>query len=235
MMWKTILEPLEGLADAMVARGPKFLATLVILIGGWIIAKILKVAIVRGLKLIKLDMVAEKAGIEAFLRKGGMKKTAIEILGSLVYWIALIIFLVMILSLWKIDIGLQTTLVPFLPKVFAALVIFILGLFIASLVEDVVRAAAANAGVRSAFVLSKVLKWIMVVFVVMTSIQQLEVQTEFLSIGILIVLGSLGLGAALAIGLGARDIASTKLARWVDDLEKEATTGADRDTGKTDK
>ena len=196
-MWDTLLEPLRGLVDALSARGPKLLATLVILIGGWIIAKVLKIAILRGFRLIKLDVVAEKAGIEGFLKRGGAKKTSIEILGSLVYWIALIIFLVMVLSLWNIDIGLQTTLVPFLPKVFAALVILILGLFVASLVEDVVRATATNAGIHYAYVLSKALKWILVVFVVMTSIQQLEVETEFLSIGFLIVLGSLGLGLAL--------------------------------------
>jgi hypothetical protein len=226
-MWNTLLEPLEGMLDTLVARGPKFLATLLILIVGWIVAKILKVAIIRGFKLIKLDVVAEKAGIESFLKRGGMKKTAIEILGSLVYWIALLVFLVMILSLWNIDIGLQTTLVPFLPKVFAALVIFILGLFIASLVEDVVRATAANAGIRYAFVLSKILKWILVVFVVMTAIQQLEVETQFLSIGFLIILGSLGLGVALAVGMGARDIAATKLGRWVQEMEKEAAIDTD--------
>jgi hypothetical protein len=233
-MWETLLEPLRELLDALVVRGPKFLATLVILIGGWIVAKLLKLAIVRGFKLIKLDVVAEKAGIEAFLKRGGMKKTAIEILGTLVYWIALLVFLVMILSLWNIDIGLQTTLVPFLPKVFAALVIFILGLFIASIVEDIVRATAANAGIRYAYVLSKILKWIMVVFVVMTAIQQLEVETQFLSIGFLIILGSLGLGVALAIGLGAREIASTKLGRWVEDMEQEAAIAKDEGDEKTD-
>jgi len=222
-MWETLLDPLRGLLDALTARGPKLLATLIILIGGWIIAKVLKIAVVRGFKLVKLDVVAEKAGIEGFLKKGGVKKTSIEILGALVYWIALIIFLVMILSLWNIDIGLQTTLVPFLPKVFAALVIFVLGLFVASLVEDVVRATAANAGIRYAYILSKALKWILVVFVVMTSIQQLEVETEFLSVGFLIILGSLGLGLALAVGLGGREIAAQKMARWVEDMEREAS------------
>ena len=226
-MWNTLIEPLEGLLEMLVARSPKLLATLVILIGGWIVAKLLKIAIVRGFRLIKLDVVAEKAGIEAFLRRGGMKKTAIEILGSLVYWIALLVFMVMILSLWNIDIGLQMTLLPFLPKVFAALVIFILGLFIASLVEDVVRATAANAGIRYAFVLSKILKWILVVFVVMTAIQQLEVETQFLSIGFLIILGSLGLGVALAIGLGAREIASAKIGSWVKKMEQEAAIETD--------
>ncbi len=232
-MWDTLLEPLRGLVDALSARGPKLLATLVILIGGWIIAKVLKIVILRGFRLIKLDFVAEKAGIEGFLKRGGAKKTSIEILGSLVYWIALIIFLVMVLSLWNIDIGLQTTLVPFLPKVFAALVILILGLFVASLVEDVVRATATNAGIHYAYVLSKALKWILVVFVVMTSIQQLEVETEFLSIGFLIVLGSLGLGLALAIGLGSREIAAKKLARWIEKMEQEAAANDEQNEPKS--
>jgi len=233
-MWDTIMEPLSGLADAVAARGPRLLATLVILVGGWIVAKVLKVVIVRGFKLVKLDLVAEKAGIESFLKKGGIEKTSIEILGTLVYWIALIIFLVMILSLWNIDIGLRTTLVPFLPKVFAALVIFILGLFVASLVEDVVRAAAANSGIRYAFVLSKALKWVLVVFVVMTSIQQLEVEMEFLSIGVLVILGALGLGAALAFGLGAKDVAARKIASWVDEIEREVSSSRAKEPGGGD-
>lgn len=228
-MWETLIEPLDGLLEALVIRGPRLVATLVILIGGWIVAKLIKLFIVRGFKLIRLDVIAEKAGIDGFLEKGGMKKTAIDILGSLVYWITLLVFLVMILSLWNIDIGLQTTLVPFLPRVFAALVIVILGLFIASVVEDVVRTAAVNAGIRYAYALSKTLKWIMVVFVVMTAIQQLEVETQFLSIGFLIILGSLGLGLALAIGLGAREIASAKLGNWIAEMEQEASSSKSKD------
>jgi small-conductance mechanosensitive channel len=229
-----IMHTLTQLNDVMMAHWPKLVATLLILIVGWILAKIFKMGIGKGLKLIKLDVVSEKAGIEGFLKKGGMKQTAVDLLASLVYWIAIIIVLMMVLHLWKIDIGLSTTLVPFLPKVFAALVILIMGLFIASLIEDLVRATSANAGLRYSFILSKLLKWILIVFVVMTAIQQLGIQTEFLSIGFLIILGSVGLGLALAIGLGAKDVVGKRIENWLVQLEQEAKAVDDSGAAKTD-
>ncbi len=220
-MWEAIMEPLTRFVEVLNTNWPKLVATLLLLIGGWVVAKVLKVAIVRGLKLAKLDMIAEKAGIEGFLKKGGMEQTSVELLGTLIFWISLIIILVMVLGIWNIDIGLSSTLVPFLPKVFAALVILILGLFIASLIEDVVRAYAANAEIQYAFFLAKLVKWIIVVFVVLTSIQQLEIETQLISWGFLVILGSLGLGTALAIGLGAKDIVAKKLGAFVEEMDKQ--------------
>ncbi len=57
---------------------------------------------------------------------------------------------------------------------------------------------------------------------VMTAIQQLEIQTEFLSIGFLIILGSVGLGMALAIGLGAKDAVGKRIESWLEHLETQS-------------
>ena len=119
-------------------------------------------------------------------------------------------------------------------KVVAALVILILGLFIASLIEDLVRATAANAGLHYSFILSKLIKWILIVFVVMTAIQQLEIQTEFLSIGFLIILGSVGLGMALAIGLGAKDAVGKRIESWLEHLETESKADDPEESAKTE-
>jgi hypothetical protein len=220
-MLETIQESLVPITNIFYANWGNLLATLVILVLGWIIAKVLKIMVVRGFKLVKLDVVAEKAGIEAFLRKGGMQSSSIEILGVLIYWIALILFLMMILAIWNIDIGLSGTLVPFLPKIFAALVILLLGLFIASIIEDIVRTTAANAEIRYAFALAKTVKWILVIFIVLTAVQQLELETKLISWGFLIILGSLGLGLGLAIGLGAKDVVAKRIEAWVVKLETD--------------
>ena len=149
-------------------------------------------------------------------------------LGALAYWIALIICLVMVLGIWDIDIGLSNTLVPFLPKVFAALVILILGLFIASIVEDLVRAGAAHSGVKYAYYVGKVVKWVLVVFIVLTAVQQLEIQTEFITWGFLIILGSVCLAMSLANGLGSREVVASKLRGWVEKMDVEAQEAAEK-------
>ena len=53
---------------------PKIIGALLILLIGWIIAKLIKRAIVKLLQLVKLNTLADKVGIEKFLKEGGLKK-----------------------------------------------------------------------------------------------------------------------------------------------------------------
>jgi hypothetical protein len=221
-MWEAILEPLRRLADLMNENWTNIIATLLLLFGGWVLARGIRLLLVRGLRIARLDLVAEKAGIEDFLKKGGIKQDAVELLGVLVYWIAMIILLVMVMKVWEIEVGLTNTLVPFLPRVFVALVILILGLYIASFVGDMVRMAAANAEVAYARLLGQVIRYVLVIFVVLTALQQLGIETELISYGFLLILGSLCLGMGLAIGLGAKDVVAKRLEAWISRVEAEA-------------
>lgn len=220
-MWEGILEPLRRLADVMNENWSNILATLLLLFGGWVLARGIRVLLVRGLRIARIDLVAEKAGIEEFLRKGGIKQDAVELLGALVYWISIIIIFLMVMRVWQIEVGLSDTLVPFLPRIFVSLVILILGLYIASFVGDMVRTAAANAEVAYARLLGQTIRYVLVTFVVLTALQQLGIETELISYAFLIILASICLGMALAIGLGAKDVVGKKLQEWVDGVEEE--------------
>ena len=221
-MWEAILEPLHRLSELMNNNWTNIIATLLLLFGGWVLARGIRLLLVRGLRIARLDLVAEKAGIEEFLKKGGIKQDAVELLGVLVYWIAIIILFVMVMKVWEIEVGLTNTLVPFLPRVFVSLVILILGLYIASFVGDMVRMAAANAEVAYARLLGQVIRYVLVIFVVLTALQQLGIETELISYGFLLILGSLCLGMGLAIGLGAKDVVARRLEAWVSRIEAEA-------------
>ncbi len=220
-MWEGILEPLRRLADVMNENWSNILATLLLLFGGWVLARGIRLLLVRGLRIARIDLVAEKAGIEEFLRKGGIKQDAVELLGALVYWISIIIIFLMVMRVWQIEVGLSDTLVPFLPRIFVSLVILILGLYIASFVGDMVRTAAANAEVAYARLLGQTIRYVLVTFVVLTALQQLGIETELISYAFLIILASICLGLALAIGLGAKDVVGRKLQAWVDRIEEE--------------
>jgi hypothetical protein len=220
-MWEGMLEPLRRLADLMNENWSNILATLLLLFGGWVLARGIRLLLVRGLRIARIDLVAEKAGIEEFLRKGGIKQDAVELLGALVYWISIIIIFLMVMRVWQIEVGLSDTLVPFLPRIFVSLVVLILGLYIASFVGDMVRTAAANADVAYSRLLGQTIRYVLVTFVVLTSLQQLGIETELISFAFLIILASICLGLALAIGLGSRDVVARKLQQWVDRVEAE--------------
>lgn len=220
-MWKAILEPLKRLAELVNENWTNILATLVLLFGGWIVARGIRVLLVRGLRIARLDLVAEKAGIEDFLKKGGIKQDAVDLLGALVYWILIIVLIVMIMKVWQIELGLSSTLVPFLPRIFVGLVILIFGLYIASFVGDLVRTAAANAEMVYAKLLGQCARYILVIFVVLTALRQLGVETELISRGFLLILGAICLGGGLALGLGAKDVVARRLEKWVQKIESE--------------
>ena len=64
-----LLESYETFFNKLADYLPSLIGALLILILGWIIAKLVKTASIKLLKLIKLDVVTEKAKIDQFLLK----------------------------------------------------------------------------------------------------------------------------------------------------------------------
>ena len=94
--WKNlIVEPVSQMLTKIMAYLPVLLGALVILIVGWIVAKAIKRIVDWLLKLIRFDMLADKAGISEILKKGDLKISAGEVISSLVYWLIIIMVLVM--------------------------------------------------------------------------------------------------------------------------------------------
>lgn len=212
-------EPFSWLGEIARQYGLQTLATLLLLVAGWLVARMVRMLVIRGLRIARLDMVAERAGIDGFLRKGGLRQDSVEILGALVYWLLIIVILVMIMKVWDLEIGLSVLLVPFLSRIFVSLVVLILGLFLAAFIGDLVRTAAANAEMAYAGLLGQLVRWVIVIFIVLTAIRQLGIEAQLISYGFLMVLGGLCLGMALAIGLGARPIVEERLRKALEKYE----------------
>ena len=216
-----ILEPLERLAEVVDAHWENILLSLAVFFAGWLVARLIRVGISKGLRMVRFDYVAEKAGIDEFLKKGGIKQDAVDLLAALMYWILIVVLILMVMRIWDIELGLGAKLVGFLPKIFIALVILILGLYLASFLGDMVRTAAANAEMIHASMFGQVVRWVIVIFVVLTAMGQLEIETRLLELGFLIVIGSFCLGCAIALGLGAKDLVNAKLKELVGDDKKK--------------
>ena len=85
-----MLEPLRVFLGQVGDFLPRLGLALIILIAGWLIAKMIRFAINRGLRKVNFHVVTDRAGIDAFLRDGGIGLDATEILAVLVYWIVIL-------------------------------------------------------------------------------------------------------------------------------------------------
>ncbi len=197
-----------------------FITALLIFVIGWIVAKIVMAVITKLLKAIKIDSIAEETNIAEFLRKGGIKYTLSELFGIIVYWVIILGVLVSALDIMAL-IGVSTLLdkiLAYLPSVIGAIIILILGIFVAAFVAAVVRVATANVGVNQASLLAKIAQVAIIVFTVVIALDELRIGTVLVS-AMNIVLATVGLALGLAFGLGSKDLAGKIMAEWVDKLK----------------
>jgi len=195
---------------------PMLIGAIIIFAAGLIVAKLLRLGVVKLLKLIRLDTATEKAGIENFLKKGDIRKTSSEILGALIYWFIMI--LVIIASLDALGLPIVSDILNdiflYIPNVVAAIIVLILGILFANLLSAVVRTAASNAGLATAEALGKVTFYAIIFFSGAIALIQLGIGEEIVAAAFGIVFGAAALALALAFGLGGRDVAADYLKKW---------------------
>jgi len=204
-----VLSPLTMMWSKILGFLPTLAMVIVILIGGWIVAAFLQKVVVRFLKLARLDTVSEKSGIANILLKGDISQTLSEIIGSLVYWLVMLVVILAAVNALNLTeaAALLNSVILYIPRVIAALFILVLGIFFASVLATTVRTTAANSGVSQAKGLGRLTQIIIVVFtVIQQALYQLRIDVTVLNLIIQAAVGAIALGFAIALGLGCKDI-----------------------------
>jgi len=213
-------EPVQSLMSELLLFLPKLLLGLLILFVGWLIAKYLvEPAVVKVLKLVAVDKLAEQVQLASFLSKGGVRRKLSELLGAIFYWVVMLAVLMIAFNAWNLTVAAELfqQVVAFLPKVIAAAFILVIGIFAAAFLGTTVRTASSNAGILQAHLLGQVVQTAVVIFSVVASLRQLEIQ--FVGEVFLILLTGLTLGSAIAFGLGCKDMAGRWMSDFVDQVQ----------------
>lgn len=215
-MQQLIYDPVQSMWADLLGYLPKLLGALIILIVGWIVARIIRRLVDEVLKAVHFDVLAQKAGIAEALEKGNMKITAREIVSGLVYWLIMIMVLVMTVNALGLPraSNIFESVFGYVPRVIAALLAVILGLFLASFVSSIVRLAAANANMPNPDVLGGICRWVIIIFAAAVALTELDIATVLVTTTFDIVLGGVVLAAALAIGLGSKEFVAKYLEEW---------------------
>lgn len=208
-----LIEVLRGFWDQLAGFLPRLALALVLLLVGWALARFVRRLAVRGLRLVKADVAAEKAGLEDFLVQGGVRFTTVTLVGSFVYWAVNLAVILAALTVLGIETAGQTIarLVLHVPNVVTAVVILILGTLLGQFFGALTYAYLANLGVGGARAMSTIARWAVVVFVIAVSLEQLSIGGQVLVSAFQIAFGALCLALSLAFGLGGREWAARVL------------------------
>jgi hypothetical protein len=222
--WQVILlEPAKTVLSQIGQFLVNVLLVVVILIIGWIISKIIKTLVTRILRVVKLDQLSERIDLDNVLAKGGISYSLSELLGVICYWLALLITFVVAINAIGLTIAadLLNRIVLYVPNIIAAVFILILGMFVATLLSNIVKTAANNAGLSQAKLLGKIVEVVVIIFTIAITLEQLGIAAKIIELTISIVLASIGLSVALAFGLGCRDLAAKFISDLVDSIKSK--------------
>ncbi len=218
-----VFDTVRGFLSEIAVFLPKLLGAVVILILGWLIAKLAAYVVVRGLKLVRFDTVTSQAGVDGFLKQGGVKKTTIDLLGVLVYWFVILVTLLTTFNVLGLGVvaELFNRIALFVPNVIVAVLILAIGLYFARLVADTVMTYGRNVGMADAELMGRLTRYAIMIFVIIIALGQINVGEALLSTAFLILLGSIGLALALAFGLGGQKWAAGALEDFMSSRKKK--------------
>jgi hypothetical protein len=189
---------------------PQLLAAMLLLFVGWLLANVARTGVTKLLDLLHFDRLAEKTGIEAFLKQGNLDVSLSRLLAKLVYWI--IIFIVMVTVANSLGLHMVADLfnkiVLYIPNIIVAILVLVFGILVARFINRMMFAYLNNIGVQGALTLSTLAEYGVIVFVVFVALEQLEIGTNLLTAAFQIGFGAIGLAFALAFGLGGREWAA---------------------------
>ena len=208
-------ESFDSLGRAMIDTLPSLALAAVVLVAGWIVARIGRRLTIRLLRFLQVDRLAEQAGMEDVLLRGGVRFTTVTILGNVLYWFVLFtttMAALHLLGLEAVD-ELFRRIVLYVPNMFVALVVLIFGTVFGRFVRGVVFTYLNNVDVPGAEVISATAQAAVVIFVVSVALEQLHIGGQILVSAFQIAFGAVCLALALAFGLGGREWAAHVLER----------------------
>ena len=185
---------------------PRLVAAIVVFLVGWLVAVLVAKLVWHVVKLVRLDRALESIGFRRVWERSGYKLNSPLFFYELVKWFFAIVFLMAatnILGLVQVTEFLRSV-VYYLPNVFVAAFVLLIGVLVARFLEGLVRGSVKEAQLTSANFLGSLTKWAVLVFSFLIALKQLKVADEIIRIVVigLVAAGALGLG--LSFGLGGR-------------------------------
>lgn len=204
---------------------PNVVSAIVIFVVGLIVCKIIAKVVKTALSKIGVDKIGEKLNEIDIVQKANMDIKISTVLSKIIYYFLLLFFTVAATSVLGIkEISeLVADIFAFIPKLVVALIVLVLGMLIADALRKIIHTGLKSLGVSSAGLISSVVFYFLFINIVISAMGQAEINTEFLSRNISIVISGVVAAFAIGYGLASKDVMANLIASFYS--SKQFTVG----------
>ena len=198
------------------------MGAIIIFIVGLVLAHWAKKLIIEVLKMVRVGKLTEKVGVDKYLKKADIKYTFIELMGTLVEWLVILVFFLAVVDILGLTVVSQVLLVVlgYVPNIIAAVLIFAAGYIVGGIVEGLVRGALASVDHDIAKPLGRLARWLVILIAFFAALDQLQIARGLISTFFQGLTYTIVLVVGLSVGLGSKDLVAKVLDDWYTKIKK---------------
>ncbi|MCB9170131.1 MAG: mechanosensitive ion channel [Flavobacteriales bacterium] len=214
-VYHTLIDSFRSYFSGIIAGLPNLASGLVVLLLGWVAARLLRALLLRTGRVLHLDAHADRLGISAvFGRFGSLTLTGL--LAGLVYYLILFVFVSAAAQVMHLN-GVTHALdrfLAYLPTLLTAVVIFIGGFWAADKVKAMVSNLMDSIGLAGGKIVARLLFALILLFMTITAVNVAGIDTSLITNNILILIAGVLIAFAIAYGTASREILTNILSSY---------------------
>lgn len=195
---------------------PRLLFALLVWLAFRFLAKAVRAWVLYLAEKIWLERLTEKTGIGKFISNANFKQSTSWVIAALFYWIVYLVGLNIAFDvLWlQVVSTLISDLISYIPNLFIAVILIVVGSYAAKFVKDITDGALATAKVEHKWVWH-VAYIVVMVFAIITALKQAKIDISFLTDNINTIVTGIMLALGLAFGLWGKDKAKEVIEKYL--------------------
>ena len=202
------LSSLQNIWDTILSGLPKVLGFIGYIIVSWLLIKVLLYIIKKALSKTKLDEWSEKLKETKIFGNTTINIVLTKVILTTLKWFLVLIFVLIGADIFGLDIVSEGigSFIAYLPKLISALLIFVGGVYLATVVKKAIHSTFKSLEITGGNILGNIIFYLIVVFISITALDQAGVDTSVIKSNITLILGSIVLSFTIAFGLGSKEI-----------------------------
>lgn len=207
--WKDLtFNSLNEMGKNVMEAIPNIVGAILILILGWIITKIVIYILRRILRFAKVDKLTDVINEKDLFGKTDLTFNVTNVIVGFVKWILFLVFLIVAADImnWQVvseEIG---KLLRYLPKLFSAIALFMIGLYIANFVKKAIVGLFESFDLAGTKIIGNLVFYVLVVIITITALNQAGINTDIITNNLTIILGAFLGSVAIGFGFGSKEV-----------------------------
>ncbi|UCF75400.1 MAG: mechanosensitive ion channel family protein [Betaproteobacteria bacterium] len=192
------------LGTQLAEYAPKLLGAALLLLVGWLIARLLRGLAVKLMHV--LELVLHRLWRGPAGKTSALPSASVEIVGTILIWVVIVFFAAATANVLGLDAfsSWLKDLMAYLPTLFAGLVIILAGVLLSGFARDLTVAALAALPEIQRLQISRLVQGAILVTAVVMGADQIGIEITFLVVLAAVTTSAIIGGVALAVSLGAR-------------------------------